>query len=81
MRANEMLGTVVRARSGEELGALQDLVFDAQLRTVKSAVIGRRGVLGAAAGRTLEVPLRSLMLDTENECFVVDAVPDEATPH
>jgi uncharacterized protein YrrD len=75
--AKEMLGTPVRARSGDELGEIEDFVFDRQLRTVKSAIIVRRGLLKGS--ESFRLPLVSLALDTENECFVV-ATGEEPQP-
>ena len=72
--ANEMLGTPVRARSGEELGEIEDFVFDSRVCSVEHAVVVRRGLL---AGReSFDVPFTSLVLDTENECFVVDTTEE-----
>jgi hypothetical protein len=67
--ANGMRGTLVRARSGEELGEIEDVVFDADLRCVDHAIVARRGA--STGHESYAVPLASLVLDTENECFVV----------
>lgn len=66
---NAMRGTLVRARSGEDLGEIEDVVFDGDLRCVDHAIIARRGVL--TGSESYAVPLTSLALDTENECFIV----------
>jgi uncharacterized protein YrrD len=64
-----MRGTPVRSRSGEELGAIDDFVFDRQLRYVERAVVVHRGLL--TGNKSFDLPLTSLTLDTENECFIV----------
>ena len=72
--AKQMLGTPVRLRSGEELGAIADFIFDGELRAVDHAVVTRQGLLSAQD--SYRVPLTSLELDTENECFVVNTLDE-----
>lgn len=72
--AKQMLGTPVRLRSGEELGAIADFIFDGRLRAVDHAVVTRGGVL--SGHESFDLPLTSLELDTENECFVLNTLEE-----
>ena len=68
---NEMIGTAVRSPMGESLGTINDFVFDQSLVGVLYAVVASGDFLGIG-GKLFAVPLQSMVLDTENECFVLD---------
>ena len=69
--AKQMLGTDVRAKTGEMLGTIEDFVFDSTLTHVRYALLSSGDFLGLG-GHLFPVPLQSLKLDTENECFVLN---------
>jgi sporulation protein YlmC with PRC-barrel domain len=63
--ARHMLNTAVRSPAGEVLGTLRDFVFDDTLTRVTHAIVVR-------GTETHEIPLERMLLDTEDECFIVD---------
>jgi sporulation protein YlmC with PRC-barrel domain len=69
--AKEMLGTGVRTPDGEVLGETKDFVFDPTLTHVQCVLISSSNFLGLG-GKLIPAPLQSLLLDTENECFIMD---------
>jgi hypothetical protein len=73
--AKEMLGTAVRSRAGEELGTIEDFLFAPDLSLATHAIVARSAVLGSRLGESFEIEVTALVLDTENECFVVDEGP------
>lgn len=62
-------------RRGDKLGALDDIVLDADDWSIRYAVL--RYDAAGQPPKLLGVDLAALTLDTENECLVV-AVDDEA---
>jgi hypothetical protein len=68
---NEMVGTMVKSPMGETLGTINDFVFDPSLTEVRYAVVASGDFLGIG-GKLFAVPLQSMVLDTENECFILD---------
>lgn len=65
-------------RRGDKLGALDDVVLDADGWSIRYAVL--RYDLPGEPAKLLGVPLDALTLDSENECLVV-AVEDDAALH
>lgn len=63
--ARHMLNMAVRTPAGEVLGTLRDFVFDESLTRVTHTIVAR-------SGETHEIPLERMLLDTEDECFIVD---------
>jgi sporulation protein YlmC with PRC-barrel domain len=65
----------VRNRRGEKLGAIDDVVLDADAWSICYAVL--RYEAPGEPQKLLGVPLDALTLDSENECLVI-AADDEA---
>jgi sporulation protein YlmC with PRC-barrel domain len=63
-------------RRGDKLGAIDDVVLDADDWSIRYAVL-RYDVAGEPQ-KLLGVALDALTLDSENECFVVAVDDDEA---
>lgn len=61
-------------RRGERLGAIDDVVLDADDWSVRYAVL--RYEVSGQDEKLLGVALDALTLDSENECLVVDADDD-----
>jgi hypothetical protein len=61
-------------RRGDRLGAIDDVVLDADDWSVRYAVLRYEGAAGEP--KLLGVALDALTLDSENECFVVGADDD-----
>jgi sporulation protein YlmC with PRC-barrel domain len=73
--ATEILGTQVRDSQGEEVGKIDDLVFDDEGR-ISFAVIGYGGFLGMGQN-LVAVPVNSLSNDEEQRHFILDATKDK----
>jgi len=69
--AKQMIGTAVRAPTGEVLGEINDFVFNSTLTYLEYVLLSSGDFLGMG-GKLFPVPLQSLALDTENECFVLN---------
>jgi sporulation protein YlmC with PRC-barrel domain len=61
-------------RQGNKLGVIDDLMLDVDAAKVRYAVLAAKS--GLASTKTFAVPLKALVLDTENECFVLDVDRD-----
>ena len=58
-------------RQGDKLGAIEDVMLADDISRVRYVVLGfSDSLLGAK--KSFAVPVQALMLDTENECFVLD---------
>ena len=73
--ATEILGTQVRDSQGEEVGKIDDLVFDAEGR-ISFAIIGYGGFLGMGQN-LVAVPVNSLSNAEEPRHFVLDATKEK----
>jgi hypothetical protein len=60
--------------AGEKLGALEDVVLDADDWSICYAVL--RYEAPSQPQKLLGIALDALVLDSENECFIVEADPD-----
>lgn len=59
-------------RMGEKLGTIVDVMLAVAEARVRYAVLAYKDERGAAHDKLLAVPLTSLRLDTENDCFILD---------
>jgi sporulation protein YlmC with PRC-barrel domain len=59
-------------RHGEKLGVIDDFVLDIDDASVRYAVLASSSTFGLTNKKMFAVPLGALVLDTENECFVLD---------
>lgn len=59
-------------RKGNKLGTVADVMLDEHMTRARYVVLAFGGVLGAAK-KLFAVAPEALELDTENECFVMDA--------
>ncbi|HUL36195.1 MAG TPA: PRC-barrel domain-containing protein [Thermodesulfobacteriota bacterium] len=73
--ATEVVGTKVRDPQGEEVGKIEDLVFDDKGR-ISFAIVGYGGFLGIGQN-LVAVPVNSLSYDEESRHFVVDATKEK----
>ena len=64
----------VSTPAGEKLGALEDVVLDADDWSICYAVL--RYEAPGQPQKLLGIALDALVLDSENECFIVDADAD-----
>lgn len=58
--------------SGERLGTLVDVMLTIEDSRVRYVALAFEDERGAAHDKLIAVPITSLRLDTENECFVLD---------
>jgi sporulation protein YlmC with PRC-barrel domain len=72
LSSNAMKGWDVYDRTGNKVGQICDLVISADLSAVDYVVLDADRVSRPADSR-LAISPRMLLLDTENECFVVAA--------
>ena len=59
-------------RTGEKLGRIVDVMLAMEEARVRYAVLACKDDSGTANDKLLAVPLTSLRLDTEHDCFVLD---------
>lgn len=76
MSSSSLDGEDVKSREGEDLGNIKDLVIDCDSGRVAYAVLSYGGVLGMG-DKLFAVPMSALQLDTNNECFILDAKKNE----
>ena len=69
--ATEVVGTKVRDPQGEEVGKIEDLVFDDEGR-ISFAIVGYGGFLGIGQN-LVAVPVNSFSYNEESRHFVIDA--------
>jgi sporulation protein YlmC with PRC-barrel domain len=60
-------------RTGEKLGPIVDVMLDMEDARVRYAVLAYEDESGTGDGKLLALPITSLRLDTEHDCFVLDA--------
>lgn len=65
-------GSEVYDRRGDKLGVIDDVMLDLDHSAVRYAVLTFSTPL-LSATKHFAVPISALHLDTENECFVLDA--------
>jgi sporulation protein YlmC with PRC-barrel domain len=58
-------------RQGDKLGVIDDLMLDVDGAKVRYAVLASKSSFGRSK-KLFAVPLAALVLDTENECFMLD---------
>jgi sporulation protein YlmC with PRC-barrel domain len=68
-------GSEVYDRRGDKLGVIEDVMLDIDHSAVRYAVLSFSTPL-LTATKHFAVPISALHLDTENECFVLDAEKD-----
>ncbi len=72
MRATFLEGNAVYNRSNEHLGEITEVILDMPHGRIAYAVMSSGGVLGAGE-KMFALPWGALTLDTERECFILDA--------
>jgi hypothetical protein len=72
LSASTLTGDGVKNLQGEDLGHIKDLMIDLPSGRVAYAVLSFGGVLGMG-NKLFAVPWGALQLDTEQECFLLDA--------
>ena len=72
MAADTLEGGRVVNRTGEELGAIEEIMIDVQRGSVAYAVMSCGGFLGMG-DKLFAIPWHALTLDAERHCFVLDA--------
>lgn len=78
-RAGQIAGIEVRGRNGQELGKIEDLVFDIRSGTVEYAALSCGGFLGIG-DKLIAVPYRELAFhtDTEGNTYAVLRVDEKS---
>jgi sporulation protein YlmC with PRC-barrel domain len=71
MAASTLTSDAVRNSAGENLGKIEDIMLDVRRGQIAYAVLSFGGFLGVGS-KLFAVPWSALMLDTDNECFVLD---------
>jgi sporulation protein YlmC with PRC-barrel domain len=71
MGASTLSGDDVVNRQGEKLGTIEEIMLDVLTGRIAYAVLSAGGFLGIG-DKLFAIPWRSLTLDPENKCFVVD---------
>ena len=71
MGASTLEGDDVLNRQGEKLGTIEEIMLDVPTGRIAYAVLSSGGFLGIG-DKLFAIPWRSLTLDPENKCFVVD---------
>jgi len=76
LRTSNMIGMLVRSPRGEDLGKVEDLMFDVRSRRIDYAILSHGGFLGLG-DKLFPVPWREMNLrfDATENYFVVDATP------
>jgi sporulation protein YlmC with PRC-barrel domain len=72
MTADTLTGNNVVNRAGEKLGEIDEIMLDVPRGRVAYAVMSSGGFLGMGS-KLFALPWSALTLDTERECFVIDA--------
>ena len=71
MASSTLEGDDVINRQGEKLGKIEEIMLDVPTGRIAYAVLASGGFLGIG-DKLFAVPWRSLMLDPENKCFILD---------
>jgi sporulation protein YlmC with PRC-barrel domain len=69
--AESLEGERVVGASGEELGAIEEIMIDVQRGIVAYAIVSRDGIAGMEE-RLFPIPWGALELDAQRHCFVLD---------
>jgi hypothetical protein len=75
MSASSLSKDYVRNRKNEELGSIKDIMIDVPSGTIAYAVLSVGGFLGMG-DRLFAIPWQALMLDEDEQCFVMDVDKD-----
>jgi sporulation protein YlmC with PRC-barrel domain len=75
MTANTLEGDNVVNRQGETLGEIKEIMIDVPRGRVAYAVMASDGFLGVGE-KLFALPWSALTLDTERECFLIDAAKE-----
>ena len=76
IRAKKVIGTSVKARSGEKIGEIEDVVLDKLSNRIMFSVVGVGGVLGVGEKYT-PVPWPALISDETENAYVVNLTKDQ----
>jgi sporulation protein YlmC with PRC-barrel domain len=71
MGASTLGGDDVLNRQEKKLGTIEEIMLDVPTGRIAYAVLSSGGFLGIG-DKLFAIPWRSLTLDPENKCFVVD---------
>ena len=71
MSASTLEGDEVLNRQGEKLGKVEQIMLDVPTGRIAYAVLASGGFLGIG-DKLFAIPWRSLTLDTDNKCFILD---------
>jgi len=71
MSASTLEGDEVLNRQGEKLGKVEEIMLDVPTGRIAYAVLASGGFLGIG-DKLFAIPWRSLTLDPENKCFLLD---------
>lgn len=72
MAASVLRGHKVFNRNGETLGEIDDILLDMPRGRIAYALMGVGGFLGVGE-RRVALPFTALTLDTDRQCFLMDA--------
>jgi sporulation protein YlmC with PRC-barrel domain len=75
MGASTLNGDDVVNRQGEKLGTIEEIMLDVPTGRIAYAVLSSGGLLGIG-DKLFAIPWRSLTLDPENKCFLVDVAKE-----
>ena len=71
LSASTLKGTAVRNSAGEDLGKIEELMFDVNSGRISYAVLSFGGFLGIG-DKFFAIPWEKLRVDTENEVVIID---------
>ena len=72
MSGSQLKGWEVYDVEGKHIGVIDDIALQSSLAKIEYVVVAAKGGAGFATKR-YAVPLSALHLDSENECFVLEA--------
>jgi sporulation protein YlmC with PRC-barrel domain len=75
MASSTLEGDDVVNRQGEKLGKIDEIMLDVPTGRIAYAVLASGGILGLG-DKLFAIPWRSLTLDPENKCFILDIAKD-----
>lgn len=71
LSASTITGDEIFNMHNEKLGTIQDIMIDPATGSIRYAVLASDGFLGIG-DRQFAIPWKSLKLDIENKCFILD---------
>ena len=81
IRASQLLGVNVMSKQGDNLGTVQDLVFDPHTGKIQFALVGK-GFMAGLGDRMIPVPWQAVDVRSQKEFVLnVDRQKMEAAPH